>query len=145
MVWSSSPISALCMLHHRRSQQGIQTDSWEICAGVQIDHDERKNTYYSENTLYRESTGLGNYTNLYAKCHADSSASDFPLHAYTIWRQNLLSNVTCHNSKIYSKINNVITSMKMNRIRKLRYMKESREGNAFLRRRREGNVSPVVM
>jgi len=33
------------VLHHRGSQQGIQTDSWEICAGVQLDHDERKNTH----------------------------------------------------------------------------------------------------
>ena len=113
MGWSSSPISALSVLHHRGSQQGIQTDSWEICAGVQIDHDERKNSYHSENTLYRESTNLGSYTNMYSLCHADYSASNFPLHAYKIWRQNLLSNVTCHNSKIYSKINNVITSMKM--------------------------------
>jgi len=48
MGWSSSPISALCVIHHRGSQQGIQTDSWEICAGVQLDHDERKNTHYSE-------------------------------------------------------------------------------------------------
>jgi hypothetical protein len=40
--WNSSPISALCVLHHRGSQQGVQTDSWEICAGVQLDHDERK-------------------------------------------------------------------------------------------------------
>jgi len=47
MGWSSSPISALCVLNHRGSQQGIQTDSWEICAGVQRDHDERKNTHYS--------------------------------------------------------------------------------------------------
>jgi len=35
------------VLHHRGSQQGVQTDSWEICAGVQLDHDERKNTHYS--------------------------------------------------------------------------------------------------
>jgi hypothetical protein len=48
MGWSSSPISALGVLHHRGSQQGIQTDSWEICAGVQLDLDERKNTHCSE-------------------------------------------------------------------------------------------------
>jgi len=33
------------VLHHGGSQQGAQTDSWEICAGVQLDHDERKNTH----------------------------------------------------------------------------------------------------
>jgi len=44
--WSSSPISALCALHHGGSQQGVQTDSWEICAGLQLDHDKRKNTNY---------------------------------------------------------------------------------------------------
>jgi hypothetical protein len=43
---SSSPILALSELHHRGNQQGVQTDSWEICAGVQLDHDERKNTHY---------------------------------------------------------------------------------------------------
>jgi len=32
--WSSSPISALCVLHHGGSQQGVQTDSWENCASV---------------------------------------------------------------------------------------------------------------
>jgi hypothetical protein len=36
------------MLHHRGSQQRIQTDGWEICAGVQLDLDERKNTHYFE-------------------------------------------------------------------------------------------------
>jgi len=36
------------VLHHRSIQQGIQTDSWEICAGVQRDLDERKDTQYSE-------------------------------------------------------------------------------------------------
>jgi len=46
--WSSSPISALCVIHHRGSQQGVQTDSWEICAGVQLDLYERKNIHYSE-------------------------------------------------------------------------------------------------
>jgi len=30
------------VLHHRGSQQGVQTDSREICAGVQQDHDDRK-------------------------------------------------------------------------------------------------------
>jgi len=79
MDWSSSPVSALCVLHHRGSQQGIQTDSWEICAGVQLHHDERKSTHCSEYKLYRESTDLRNYTNLYSLCHADYSASDFPL------------------------------------------------------------------
>ena len=42
---SSSPISALCMLRHHGSQKGVQTDSWEICTGVQLDHDERKNSH----------------------------------------------------------------------------------------------------
>jgi len=81
---SSSPISALCVLHHRGSQQGVQTDSWEICAGVQRDHDERKDTHYSEYTLYRKSTDLGNYTNLYAMCPADCLATDFPLHTRVV-------------------------------------------------------------
>jgi hypothetical protein len=48
MGWSSSPISALCVLHHCGSQQRVQTDSWEICAGVQLDFDERKNTLNSK-------------------------------------------------------------------------------------------------
>jgi hypothetical protein len=30
------------VLHHCGSQQGVQTDGWEICAGVQLDHDECK-------------------------------------------------------------------------------------------------------
>jgi hypothetical protein len=42
------------MLHHGGSQQGVQTDGWEICAGVQLDHDERKNTIPSNNIGYRE-------------------------------------------------------------------------------------------
>jgi len=80
MGWSSSPISALCVLHHRGSQQRIQIDSWEICADVQLDHDEHTNTHYSENILYRESTDFRSYTNLYAMCDADYSVSDFTLH-----------------------------------------------------------------
>jgi hypothetical protein len=36
------------VLHHRGSQQGVQTDGWEICAGVQLDHDERKNSHNFE-------------------------------------------------------------------------------------------------
>ena len=53
--WSSSSISALCELHHRGSQQGVHTDSWEICTGVQLDHDERKNTHIAAKytTLWR--------------------------------------------------------------------------------------------
>ena len=34
--------SALSGLHHYQSQQGVHTDSWEICSGVQQDHDECK-------------------------------------------------------------------------------------------------------
>ena len=59
MGWSSSPISALCVFHHRGSQQGIQTDSWEICAGVQLDHDERKSTQYSEQQQWYKEKNYG--------------------------------------------------------------------------------------
>jgi hypothetical protein len=41
---SSCPISALPGLHHRYSHQGVHTHSREICSGVQLDHDECKNT-----------------------------------------------------------------------------------------------------
>jgi hypothetical protein len=34
------------MLHHGGGQQGVQTDGRESCAGVQLDHDERKYTKY---------------------------------------------------------------------------------------------------
>jgi hypothetical protein len=69
------------VLHHRGSQQGVQTDSWEICAGVQLDHDERKNSHYSEKQsgIEKEMTELGNYINRYSLCHAEYSAPDFPL------------------------------------------------------------------
>jgi hypothetical protein len=39
---NSCPIPALSGLHHRHSQQGVHTDSWQICTGVQLYHDERK-------------------------------------------------------------------------------------------------------
>ena len=40
----------------------------------------RKFTIPSNNSGYRESTDLSNYTSLYSLCHADSATSDFPLH-----------------------------------------------------------------
>jgi hypothetical protein len=46
--WNSSPISAIRVLNNLGSQQGFQTDSREICAGVQLDLDERKNTHHFE-------------------------------------------------------------------------------------------------
>jgi hypothetical protein len=39
---NSCPIPALSGLHHCGSQQGVHTDSWEICSGVQLYHDECK-------------------------------------------------------------------------------------------------------
>jgi hypothetical protein len=54
------------VLHHRGSQQGVQTDSWEICASVQLDLDERKNIHYLEYKKVdteKENTGLDNNTN----------------------------------------------------------------------------------
>ena len=39
---NSCLISALSGLHHCHSQQGVHTDSWEICSGVQQDLDECK-------------------------------------------------------------------------------------------------------
>jgi hypothetical protein len=38
------PISTLSGFHHCDSQQGVQTDSWEICACVQLYVDECKET-----------------------------------------------------------------------------------------------------
>jgi hypothetical protein len=42
---NSCPISALSGLHHCHSQQGVHTDSWEICSGVQYNHDECRDIY----------------------------------------------------------------------------------------------------
>jgi hypothetical protein len=33
---------ALSAFHYHHSQQGVHTHGWEICSGVQHDHDERK-------------------------------------------------------------------------------------------------------
>jgi len=42
---NSCPISALSSFHHCQSQQRFHSDSWEICSGVQHNHDECKDIY----------------------------------------------------------------------------------------------------
>jgi hypothetical protein len=44
---NSRLFSALLGLHHCHSQQGVHTDSWEICSGVQRNHDECKLTVWN--------------------------------------------------------------------------------------------------
>jgi len=39
---NSCLISALSYLYHGLSKEWVQTDSWEICSGVEQDHDECK-------------------------------------------------------------------------------------------------------
>jgi hypothetical protein len=120
MGWSSSQISTLSVLHHCGSQQGVQTDSWEICAGLQLDLHERKNTNYSELQQWIQRKKVLTYAIIQICPHCATLIIQFQIpltyqgrRSFIIWRQNLLSNVTCQYSKIYSKINNVITSLKI--------------------------------
>jgi hypothetical protein len=52
---NSCLLSALSGHHHYLSQQGVHTDSWEICSGLQLYNDECKNTNRS---VYYDAVGL---------------------------------------------------------------------------------------